>query len=85
MDTGESSAPEDVQELMLDRSKINNMLCCMSNYGKMYAAHVLGNHPLPIAWGAWPLARHGAQWEATAETGGAGGVSQPWDLGQRFR
>ena len=47
----------------------------------MYASHVLGNHPIPMAWGAWPLARHVARSEASAETGGAGGVSQPWDLG----
>lgn len=81
MDTGEPSAPACVQELLLDRSKINNMLCCISHYSKMYAAHVLGNHLIPRAWGALPLARHAAQSEASAETGGAGGVSQPWDLG----
>src|SRR6267142_3367204 len=77
MDTGEPSAPECVQELLLDRSKINNMILYISNYGKMYAAHVLGNHPIPMAWGAWPLARHVARSEASAGTGGAGGVSQP--------
>jgi hypothetical protein len=81
METGELPAPECVQELMLDRSKINNMLRFTSNYGKLYAAHALGNHSIPIAWDAWPLARHGARSEASAETGGAGGVSQPWDLG----
>jgi hypothetical protein len=53
----------------------------MSQYSKMYAADVLGNHLIPIAWGAWPLARHVARSEASEETGGAGGVSQPWDLG----
>ena len=81
METAEPPAPECVQEPMLDRSKINNMLRFTSNYGKMYAAHALGNHSIPIAWDAWPLARHGARSEASAETGGAGGVSQPWDLG----
>jgi hypothetical protein len=49
METGEPAAPECVQELMLDRLKTNNMLRFTSNYGKMYAAHVLGNHPIPIA------------------------------------
>ena len=81
MDMGEPSAPKCVQELMLDRSKINNLLRCISNYGKMHAADVLGNHLIPIAWGAWPLARHVARSEGSAETGGAGAVSQPWDLG----
>lgn len=81
MDAGEPSAPECVQEQLLDTSKIKNMLRCISHYSKKYAAHVQGNHPIPMAWGAWPLARHVAQSEARAETGGAGGVSQPWDLG----
>src|SRR5262245_28847613 len=81
MDAGEPSAPECVQERLLDTSKIKNILGCISYYGKMYAAHVLGNHPIPMAWGTWPLARHVARSEASAETGGVGRVSQPWDLG----